>query len=145
MHCQILGQICHFNQVVTLIGVTVNNKTCTDKLCGCDRDRGKDGGPNPNIMQMSHVSGTIVEAGADINIRDEDGSTALMCAAEHGHMELVKFLLQQPDVNVLGSEVNGRDSTHFSFRIKLANRKIYMLREHHILFQLPCPCKAYGE
>ena len=45
-----------------------------------------------------------MEAGADINIRDEDGSTALMCAAEHGHMELVKFLLQQPDVNVLGSD-----------------------------------------
>merc|ERR1719430_1150831 len=26
----------------------------------------------------------LTEAGADVNIRDEDGSTALMCAAEHG-------------------------------------------------------------
>jgi ankyrin repeat protein len=39
----------------------------------------------------------LVEAGADMNIQDEDGSTALMCAAEHGHTEIVKHLLNQPD------------------------------------------------
>lgn len=49
----------------------------------------------------------LVEAGADINIRDEDGSTALMCAAEHGHMEIVKFLLHQPDTNVLAKDNDG--------------------------------------
>ena len=58
------------------------------------------------MLAVSHgrlsMAKLLVEAGADINIRDEDGSTALMCAAEHGHMELVKFILQQPDVNVLG-------------------------------------------
>lgn len=39
----------------------------------------------------------LLEAGADINIADEDGSTALMCAAEHGHIEIVKHFLCQPD------------------------------------------------
>jgi len=39
----------------------------------------------------------LVESGADMNIQDEDGSTALMCAAEHGHTEIVKHLLSQPD------------------------------------------------
>jgi len=42
----------------------------------------------------------LLEAGADINIQDEDGSTALMCAAEHGHLEIVKLLLAQPDCDV---------------------------------------------
>lgn len=39
----------------------------------------------------------LLEAGADINIQDEDGSTALMCAAEHGHAEIVKHFLTHPD------------------------------------------------
>lgn len=39
----------------------------------------------------------LLEAGADINIRDEDGSTALMCASEHGHIDIVKHFLSQPD------------------------------------------------
>lgn len=49
----------------------------------------------------------LVEAGADVNIRDEDGSTALMCAAEHGHMEIVKFLLSQSDTDVLAKDNDG--------------------------------------
>ena len=49
----------------------------------------------------------LVEAGADVNIRDEDGSTALMCAAEHGHMEIVKYVLQQPETNVLAKDNDG--------------------------------------
>lgn len=38
----------------------------------------------------------LLEAGAGVNIQDEDGSTALMCAAEHGHKDVVKarFLCQ---------------------------------------------------
>merc|ERR1711944_308731 len=38
----------------------------------------------------------LVEAGADLNIRDEDGSTALMCAAERGQTDIVKVLMQHP-------------------------------------------------
>ena len=48
-----------------------------------------------------------VEAGADVNVRDEDGSTALMCAAEHGSMEIVKYLMAQPDTNVNAKDNDG--------------------------------------
>lgn len=39
----------------------------------------------------------LLEAGAEVNIQDDDGSTALMCACEHGHTEIVKMLLAHPD------------------------------------------------
>ena len=42
----------------------------------------------------------LLEACSDINIQDEDGSTALMCATEHGHVEIVKTLLTHPDIDI---------------------------------------------
>lgn len=47
----------------------------------------------------------LLEAGADINIQDEDGSTALMCAAEHGRIDIVKHLLSQSDCDSLIQDV----------------------------------------
>lgn len=47
----------------------------------------------------------LLDAGADINIQDEDGSTALMCAAEHGHIEIVKHFLSHPDCDSLLCDV----------------------------------------
>ncbi|KAG1685801.1 KN motif and ankyrin repeat domain-containing protein 1 [Nymphon striatum] len=41
----------------------------------------------------------LVDAGAAVNIQDNDGSTALMCASEHGHIEIVKYLLTYPDID----------------------------------------------
>jgi ankyrin repeat protein len=41
----------------------------------------------------------LLEAGADVNCQDEDGSTALMCASEHGHADIVKLLLAHPDTD----------------------------------------------
>ena len=49
----------------------------------------------------------LTEAGADLNIRDEDGSTALMCAAEHGHLEIVKVVMQHPDININATDNDG--------------------------------------
>lgn len=46
---------------------------------------------NIDMVQM------LLDAGADINIQDEDGSTALMCAAEHGRIDIVKLLLAQSE------------------------------------------------
>ena len=57
----------------------------------------------------------LLEAGADINIQDEDGSTALMCASEHGHIDIVRYLLSQPDIDPHVSD-------HVSYTI------------HHLLF-----------
>lgn len=54
---------------------------------------------NLDMVQM------LIEAGADINIQDEDGSTSLMCAAEHGHIDIVKYLLAQPDCDSTKQDV----------------------------------------
>lgn len=56
----------------------------------------------------------LLEAGADINIQDEDGSTALMCAAEHGHIDIVKHFLSQPDCD---SSIIDVVSSHFLIAI----------------------------
>lgn len=52
------------------------------------------------MLAVSHGRMDMVKAllacGADVNIQDDEGSTALMCASEHGHVEIVKLLLAQP-------------------------------------------------
>ena len=48
----------------------------------------------------------LLECGAAVNLQDSDGSTALMCASEHNHVDVVKLLLAHPetDPNVCDSE-----------------------------------------
>uniref|UniRef100_A0A0N5BY91 ANK_REP_REGION domain-containing protein n=1 Tax=Strongyloides papillosus TaxID=174720 RepID=A0A0N5BY91_STREA len=41
----------------------------------------------------------LLDLGADVNIQDFEGSTALMVVAEHGHVELAKILLDHPDID----------------------------------------------
>ena len=49
----------------------------------------------------------LLECGADVNIQDEDGSTALMCASEHGHIEIIQTLLGHPHCNSTLSDIVG--------------------------------------
>lgn len=71
--------------------------------------RAKQHGQTALMLAVSHgrldMVSMLLEAGADINIQDEDGSTALMCAAEHGHVEIVKHFLSQPDCDSSISDV----------------------------------------
>ena len=71
------------------------------------------------MLAVSHGNLDMVEmmlaAGADINIQDEDGSTSLMCAAEHGRADIVKHLLSQPDCDSLIQDI----VCCFRFSIKL--------------------------
>lgn len=39
----------------------------------------------------------LLDVGANVNAQDKEGSTAMMCACEHGHTEIVKILLAHPD------------------------------------------------
>ena len=39
----------------------------------------------------------LLAQGAEVNLQDDEGSTALMCASEHGRADIVKLLLAQPD------------------------------------------------
>ena len=36
----------------------------------------------------------LLSCGADVNAQDRDGSTALMCACEHGHANIASLLLE---------------------------------------------------
>lgn len=52
------------------------------------------------MLAISHGRQDMVAAllacGADVNVQDVDGATALMFASEYGHLETVKLLLAQP-------------------------------------------------
>ena len=56
------------------------------------------------MLSVSHgrveVVRLLLSSGADVNVQDADGSTALMCAAEHGHTTIVKLLLAQTDIDL---------------------------------------------
>jgi ankyrin repeat protein len=63
---------------------------------------------------------SLLDAGADVNARDEHGQTALMNAARDGHTEMVRLLVSRgADLNhtakynlsaVMLAVVNGRDA-----------------------------------
>uniref|UniRef100_A0A914RJK4 ANK_REP_REGION domain-containing protein n=1 Tax=Parascaris equorum TaxID=6256 RepID=A0A914RJK4_PAREQ len=53
------------------------------------------------LFQLGNVNAKAVQ--------DEEGSTALMCAAEHGHKEIVKLLLAQPDIDASLSDCVSSD------------------------------------
>lgn len=58
----------------------------------------------------------LLDAGSDVNLQDEDGSTALMCAIEHGHTEIVKSLINNPDIDItLKDNVSIRKRKIFQF------------------------------
>lgn len=48
----------------------------------------------------------LLECGADVNVQDADGATALMCASEYGRLDTVQLLLSQPgcDPAILDNE-----------------------------------------
>jgi len=56
------------------------------------------------MLAVSHGKSEVVklllECGANLNMQDEDGSTALMCAAEHGLQDIVNILLACPECDV---------------------------------------------
>lgn len=53
-----------------------------------------------------------VDNGFDVNLRDYSGQTALHCAAAFGKHEVVKYLLDRPDVNPTIKDDKGRTALH---------------------------------
>lgn len=56
------------------------------------------------MLAVSHGRVDVVKAllacEADVNVQDDDGSTALMCACEHGHKEITALLLAVPSCDI---------------------------------------------
>jgi ankyrin repeat protein len=87
---------------------------------------------NIEMVQM------LLEAGADINIQDDDGSTALMCAAEHGRIDIVKLLLAHPECDSSIQDMDG--STALKISLDAGYRDIGVLlyaHEHMSLSKSP--------
>lgn len=81
----------------------------------------------------------LLACGADVNIQDDEGSTALMCASEHGHVEIVNLLLAQPGCDAtLHDNVSKRTKknthcTEISMRLTRNENRLQQL-----LFHLHC-------
>jgi len=74
----------------------------------------------------------LIEAGADVNIQDEDGSTSLMCAAEHGHGDIVKYLLSQAECDPNITDNDG--STALSVAMEAGHKDIGVMLYAHMHF-----------
>ncbi|KAH8321522.1 hypothetical protein KR074_007534, partial [Drosophila pseudoananassae] len=85
------------------------------------------------MLAVSHgnteMVSVLLEAGADVNIQDEDGSTALMCAAEHGRVDIIKLLLSHPDCDSLITDVD--NSTAFKIAWQAGHRDVGLLLYVH--------------
>lgn len=50
------------------------------------------------MLAVSHgrvaMAKLLLSCGADVNVQDREGSTALMCASEHGHIHITRLLLE---------------------------------------------------
>jgi ankyrin repeat protein/NAD-dependent SIR2 family protein deacetylase len=53
------------------------------------------------IMGDLESTKLLVEAGSDINITSRDGSTPLTSAIMRGHVDIIKYLLEQPNIDIL--------------------------------------------
>ncbi|KAK0162182.1 hypothetical protein PV327_008537 [Microctonus hyperodae] len=95
--------------------------------------RAKLHGQTALMLAVSHgrkdMTRLLLDAGAAVNIQDEDGSTALMCAAEHGHTEIVKLLLTNTDCDSSILDIDG--SSALKIALEAGNRDIGVLLYAH--------------
>lgn len=89
------------------------------------------------MLAVSHGRGDMVRAllscGAQVNIRDDDGSTALMCACEHGHVDIVRQLLSVPGCD---ATLTDNVSALFSFWV-LCFFLFFLTNENDVTFPFP--------
>ncbi|XP_076620512.1 KN motif and ankyrin repeat domain-containing protein 2 kank isoform X2 [Colletes latitarsis] len=95
--------------------------------------RAKLHGQTALMLAVSHgrkdMTQLLLDAGAAVNIQDEDGSTALMCAAEHGHTDIVRLLLTHPDCDPSIVDMDG--SSALKIALEAGNRDIGVLLYAH--------------
>lgn len=112
-----------------------------------------DTGQSPLMLAVSRGRMDMVEicldSGSDINAQDEDGSTALMCACEHGQLNIAKRLLQEPGCDA--SIVDNEGSTALSIAMQRNFKDLALLIYGNVNFDpigkprkklSAIPCKA---
>ncbi|VDO23718.1 unnamed protein product [Heligmosomoides polygyrus] len=78
-------------QTALMLSVSHGKKSTTELLLACGADVN---------LQVRALAVEVVSTVSEVfYVQDEEGSTALMCAAEHGHKDIVKLLLSQPGVD----------------------------------------------
>jgi len=63
-------------------------------------------------------------------LQDVDGSTALMCAAEHGQKEIVRILLNRPNIDASLTDCDSQ--TALSIAVENQHRDIAVLIYAHL-------------
>ncbi|KAF0290249.1 KN motif and ankyrin repeat domain-containing protein 1 [Amphibalanus amphitrite] len=98
--------------------------------------RAKQHGQTALMLAVSHgrldMVNLLLEAGADINIQDEDGSTSLMCASEHGHAAIVRVLLAHPECDTQLTDNDG--CTALQVAMEAGHRDVGLLLYAHSNF-----------
>lgn len=98
------------------------------------------------MLAVSHgrkdMTRLLLDAGAAINLQDEDGSTALMCAAEHGHAEIVRLLLSHPECDSNMVDVDG--SSALKIAVEAGHADIGVLLYAHQRANRPSPNPSYS-
>ena len=91
-------------------------KHLTERMSVSTLDKVNDYGQTALMLAASRCTDNadilkyLVEAGADVNIQDEQGYTALMCASMYGAVESVKLLTERMSVSTL-DKVNDEGQT----------------------------------
>ena len=95
--------------------VTLHNRSFGVQINDQDEKLGRT--PLMYACMRGHISTalTLLRLGADINLRDKKGNTALIMAIWHGHPQLVDQLLKQkidplPDLNMISEEYHQRNA-----------------------------------
>ncbi|XP_037089662.1 LOW QUALITY PROTEIN: KN motif and ankyrin repeat domain-containing protein 1-like, partial [Pollicipes pollicipes] len=98
--------------------------------------RAKQHGQTALMLAVSHgrldMVKLLLEAGADVNIQDEDGSTSLMCASEHGHAAIVRLLLAHPECDTQLTDNDG--CTALQVAMEAGHRDVGLLLYAHSNF-----------
>jgi len=97
------------------------------------------------MLAASHGRGDMVElllaAGADVNARDEDGSTALMCACEHGYIDIVQMLLSHPQCDSSLADVVRAVAVFLLLSLQCGPRH----QHYHLSFFIPALVQVQNE
>ena len=75
------------------------------------------------VLNDANIVKAYIDAGADVNAKDIDGGTALMCVVALGRLNVVKELIKA------GADVNAKDNNGKSALDYAKEEKTYRYRE----------------